>query len=107
MSNLDKDSKIEILNVLNQFKNKKTLIIISHDEDVLKFADKILLLKDKKIYYENPNYFITGGTGSFANHFSKYLVANKLAKKIIIFSRDEYKQSVMKSYDYVKKLKNF
>ncbi len=49
------------------------------------------------------NFLITGGTGSFANHFSEYLIRNKLAKKIIVFSRDEYKQSVMKNYDFVKK----
>ncbi len=49
------------------------------------------------------NYFITGGTGSFAVHFSKHLVKKNLAKKIIIFSRDEYKQSVMKDFDFVKK----
>jgi UDP-N-acetylglucosamine 4,6-dehydratase/5-epimerase len=49
------------------------------------------------------NYFITGGTGSFAKHYSEYLIKNKLAKKIVIFSRDEYKQSIMKDHDYVKK----
>ena len=52
LSNLDKESKFEILNVLKQFKTTKTIIMISHDEDVLQYADKILLLKDKKIYYE-------------------------------------------------------
>ena len=52
LSNLDKESKFEILNVLNKFKTTKTIIMISHDEDVLQYADKILLLKDKKIYYE-------------------------------------------------------
>ena len=49
------------------------------------------------------SYLITGGTGSFAKHYTQYLIKNKLAKKIIIFSRDEYKQSIMKDYDYVKK----
>ena len=53
------------------------------------------------------NYFITGGTGSFAVHFSKHLVKKNLAKKIIIFSRDEYKQSVMKDFDFVKKIQKF
>ena len=48
------------------------------------------------------NYFITGGTGSFAKKFVSLLIKKKLAKKIIIFSRDEYKQSVMKELAFVK-----
>ena len=41
-------------------------------------------------------YFITGGTGSFARKLIKYLIKNNLSKKIIIFSRDEYKQLQLK-----------
>ena len=52
------------------------------------------------------NYFITGGTGSFATKYIEYLIKNKAAKKIIIFSRDEYKQSVLKNTNLVKKNKN-
>ena len=48
------------------------------------------------------NYFITGGTGSFAKKFVSLLIKKKLAKKIIIFSRDEYKQSMMKELAFVK-----
>ena len=40
-------------------------------------------------------YFITGGTGSFAKKFIRLLIDKKLAKKIIVFSRDEYKQLMM------------
>ncbi len=47
-------------------------------------------------------YFITGGTGSFAKKFVSLLIKKKLAKKIIIFSRDEYKQSVMKELPFIK-----
>jgi UDP-N-acetylglucosamine 4,6-dehydratase len=47
-------------------------------------------------------YFITGGTGSFANKFIFDLVKKKLATKIIIFSRDEYKQMLMKDLPYIK-----
>jgi len=43
---------------------------------------------------------ITGGTGFFGRHFTKHLLDNNLADKICIFSRDEYKQSVMK-HDFV------
>ncbi|MDD4761783.1 MAG: UDP-N-acetylglucosamine 4,6-dehydratase (inverting) [Candidatus Pacebacteria bacterium] len=42
-------------------------------------------LKDKTI-------LITGGTGSFGKSFTKFLLENSLAQKIIVFSRDEYKQ---------------
>jgi len=45
-------------------------------------------------------YFITGGTGSFAKKLIKHLLKNKLSKKIIIFSRDEYKQLQLKE-DYL------
>ena len=45
-------------------------------------------LKDKTI-------LITGGTGTFGQAFVKKLLAIPEIKKIIIFSRDEFKQSVM------------
>lgn len=38
---------------------------------------------------------ITGGTGSFGNAMAEYLSKNYSPKKIIIFSRDELKQSNM------------
>ena len=47
-------------------------------------------------------YLITGGTGSFAKKFCSFLIKKKLAKKIIIFSRDEYKQMMMKELPFVK-----
>jgi len=47
-------------------------------------------LKDKTI-------LVTGGTGSFGKNFVKYLLDNTEAKKIIVFSRDELKQSQMQS----------
>ena len=47
-------------------------------------------------------YFITGGTGSFAKKFIRLLINKKLAKKIIIFSRDEYKQLMMKELSFIK-----
>ena len=47
-------------------------------------------------------YFITGGTGSFAKKFIKLLINKKLAKKIIVFSRDEYKQLMMQELPFVK-----
>lgn len=38
---------------------------------------------------------VTGGTGSFGNAFTRYVLENYNPKKIIIYSRDEYKQFVM------------
>lgn len=46
------------------------------------------MLSDKVI-------LITGGTGSFGNHFVDYILKNYKPKKIIIYSRDEYKQFIM------------
>jgi len=39
---------------------------------------------------------ITGGTGSFGNHFTRYVLEHFQPKKIIIYSRDEYKQFIMR-----------
>lgn len=52
---------------------------------------------------------ITGGTGSFGNAFTKYVLENYNPKKIIIYSRDEYKQFIManKFKEYGKKLRFF
>ena len=38
---------------------------------------------------------ITGGTGSFGKCFSRYVLTHYHPKKIIIYSRDEFKQFVM------------
>ena len=38
---------------------------------------------------------ITGGTGSFGHHFVEYVLKHYKPKKIIIYSRDEYKQFIM------------
>lgn len=40
---------------------------------------------------------LTGGTGSFGNAFTRYVLENYNPKKIIIYSRDEYKQFVMRN----------
>lgn len=60
------------------------------------------MLNDKVI-------LITGGTGSFGNHFVDYALKNYKPKKIIIYSRDEYKQFIManKYKDYKDVLRFF
>lgn len=44
----------------------------------------------------NKTILITGGTGSFGNAFTSYVLEHYHPKKIIIYSRDEYKQFLMK-----------
>jgi len=48
------------------------------------------LLNDKTI-------LITGGTGSFGNYFTDYVLQHYKPKKIIIYSRDEFKQFNMRN----------
>lgn len=45
----------------------------------------------------NKTILITGGTGSFGKKFLEMIFARYNPKKVIIYSRDEFKQSVMKS----------
>lgn len=51
-------------------------------------------------------YFISGGTGSFGKEFASLILKKKMAKKIIIFSRDEFKQDQMKKIPIFNKNKN-
>ena len=46
--------------------------------------------------FNGKNIFISGGTGSFGNKFIEILVKKYKPKKIIVYSRDEYKQFLMK-----------
>lgn len=43
----------------------------------------------------NKSILITGGTGSFGHHFVDYVLKNFKPRKIIIYSRDEFKQFIM------------
>jgi UDP-N-acetylglucosamine 4,6-dehydratase (inverting) len=60
------------------------------------------MLKDKTI-------LITGGTGSFGKCFTRYVLTNYEPKKIIIYSRDEFKQWMMANEfkEYEEKLRFF
>ena len=48
------------------------------------------MLNDKVI-------LVTGGTGSFGNRFVEYVLENYNPRKIIIYSRDEFKQFNMQN----------
>ncbi len=56
--------------------------------------------------FNNKTIFITGGTGSFGKEFVRNVLENYRPKKIIIYSRDELKQSEMLSESFIKKIKN-
>lgn len=43
----------------------------------------------------NKSILITGGTDSFGHHFLDYVLKHYKPQKIIIYSRDEYKQFIM------------
>ena len=47
---------------------------------------------------KNKSLFLTGGTGSFGKAFISKLINSKIKlKKLIVFSRDELKQSELQS----------
>jgi len=52
---------------------------------------------------------VTGGTGSFGKAFTRYVLTHYNPKKIIIYSRDEYKQFLMQGEfrEYAPKLRFF
>ena len=45
----------------------------------------------------NKTILITGGTGSFGKKFLEMIFERYNPKKVIIYSRDEFKQSVMQT----------
>lgn len=55
------------------------------------------------MFENNPEIFngkvilVTGGTGSFGTRFTQYVLNNATPKKVIIFSRDEFKQFEMEN----------
>ena len=55
-------------------------------------------------FYKDKNILITGGTGTIGNIITKYLLEYTEFKKLLIFSRDEFKQYNMKQKfkDYTK-----
>ena len=57
----------------------------------------------------NKSILITGGTGSFGKAFTQYVLDHYNPTKIIIYSRDEYKQFIMQGQfkQYAEKLRFF
>src|SRR3989344_1816714 len=48
-------------------------------------------------FLKNKTILVTGGTGSFGRGFVKHLLQHTKPRKIIVFSRDELKQSQMRA----------
>lgn len=57
----------------------------------------------------NKSILITGGTGSFGKAFTRYILGHYDPRKIIIYSRDEFKQFIMQNElkEYASKLRFF
>ena len=58
-------------------------------------------------FLNQKNILITGGTGSFGNAATEYLLKHANVKKLIIFSRDENKQFIMQNKFKSKKIRFF
>ncbi len=57
-----------------------------------------------KSFFNNSSILVTGGTGSFGNKFLELVIKKKLnVKRLVIFSRDELKQSEMEKKFPLKK----
>lgn len=54
---------------------------------------------EEKSLFKNKNILITGGTGSFGQAFARKLIEEDECNKVIIFSRDEWKQLQMRQSD--------
>ncbi|MSR71064.1 MAG: UDP-N-acetylglucosamine 4,6-dehydratase (inverting) [Candidatus Taylorbacteria bacterium] len=46
---------------------------------------------------KNKTILVTGGTGSFGRYFIRKLLDDSMVKRVVVFSRDELKQSIMQS----------
>ncbi|WP_164925243.1 polysaccharide biosynthesis protein [Thermanaerovibrio acidaminovorans] len=45
--------------------------------------------------FEGASILITGGTGSFGKQFIRNVLANYKPRRVVVYSRDEYKQYEM------------
>ena len=54
--NLDSKTSIEIMNLFNDIhKNGNTVIVVTHEEDIAKYAHRVIRLKDGMIESDTPN----------------------------------------------------
>lgn len=59
--------------------------------------------------FTQKSVLITGGTGSFGHAFARYLLDHTRARRVIVYSRDEYKQFIMQQEfaDHAQRLRFF
>jgi len=54
--NLDSKTSVEIMNLFNEIhRNGNTVILVTHEEDIAKYAHRIIRLRDGMIESDNPN----------------------------------------------------
>ncbi|MEK9183940.1 MAG: polysaccharide biosynthesis protein, partial [Patescibacteria group bacterium] len=58
-------------------------------------------------FLKNKTILITGGTGSFGRSFINFILKNNEVRKVIVFSRDEFKQFHMQKEIQDKRLSFF
>lgn len=68
-----------------------------------------MICEREAVMLNNKVVLITGGTGSFGKAFTRYVLTHYTPKKIIIYSRDEFKQFIMQNEfrEYADKLRFF
>ena len=74
-SSLDVNTEREIIKAINNLKNHKTLISISHKKTTMLYCDEIYEIKTlnlQKKMFNNKTILITGGTGSFGQECTKF-----------------------------------
>lgn len=78
-ASLDEHHTQCVLNVLNQIKNNKIIIIATHDEKVIQFSDTLYSIMNKTLVPEKNNDHILS-IGSYKNEKPNKLNLNKISK---------------------------
>jgi ABC-type lipoprotein export system ATPase subunit len=50
--NLDLDTGLKVIDILRGLKEKKTIIVVTHDEHIQRLADRTLIMSDGKVVSE-------------------------------------------------------
>ena len=54
-------------------------------------------MEDRALDWKSATILVTGGTGSFGRKFAEIVLSELQPRKLIIYSRDEWKQHEMRS----------
>lgn len=58
-------------------------------------------MNSRSLFFKDKTILVTGGTGSFGRAFARRLLTDDLCHKVIIFSRDEWKQWEMRQSEEI------